>query len=43
MMPGKLYTGSSVLLEDNKTINDYGIKDEDVLYMHINKKWKINK
>ena len=38
MKPGKLYTGSGVQLEDNKAINDYGIKDEDVLYMHINKK-----
>ena len=40
IMPGKLYTGSSVLLEDSKTINDYGIKDEDVLYMREKKENK---
>ena len=36
--PEKLFIGSRVQLEDNKTINDYGIKDEDVLYMTIKDK-----
>ena len=40
MKPGKLYTGSGIQLEDNKTINDYGIKDEDVLYMTYQEKKK---
>ena len=43
MKPGKLYTGSGVQLEDNKAINDYGIKDEDVLYMTYQEKKKNKK
>ena len=38
IMPEKLFLGSGVQLEDNKTINDYGIKDEDVLYMPVKKR-----